>query len=1018
MATPPGGQNMVGASDSESFASMPGVLDKVFSKTEAGMKKTVDYSEKLVKNAREFRDLLLQATTGNKGVGGQQIGLGSFSSGTRRQQQAVGLGVIGLAAGATAYSMAPNTMSAVTQRIYADSLAGLSGMGATSLISQSNRLVGGGATSAYGPTAAAATLGYQGGYLANTLSSRRIMGQIGGMSALTGASNEQVAGAFAGINAMTFLRAGVRARDRQGNLVAPNQLVNQAYRFLYGNRAITKEQAMMVLNPGSKGYASLMQMAGGNPELLQQLQMGIIARASKGSALTKKDLSDPNRALDLMGVGKESPLRSQFRYNTSEARKLEATEAGLVGGYNVSLRTTASVNDAFSTMADVLGPVNDGLMTLKGILQTLPGAGNTGATLSGLGSMAMGAAGSALQLGLTARMLGVGGKAGFLGTGAMAAGGTAATVGAGTAAAGGAAAAGGVAAAASKRALLLRLLKSTKGKLTLGSIAAVLGTEALDSIFGNKVSPGVRKAGLTAANIGGMALTGATIGSFIPGLGTGIGAAIGTALGIGQAIFGGGIGGDSDCGHGHMGCSHGIGGGGEDSTDSASGKIFQPPVPRGTRISSDYGPRPEAAAKNPGISSNHRGIDYALPVGSPVLAAADGTVSETGTHRQYGYYVIIRHAVKSTLYGHLSKILVSKGQRVKRGQQIALSGGKRGAAGAGSSTGPHLHFEIRAHGGVGAQDRQDPKSFFGKAFSFIKNLGGKAVNALKSMGKQIFRTMSGNSDMGRDPKPSGIGSPISKEYSSPSIAQLLAMFNGGPVSYQRITSGINTKSKQYTDNFNLTHDEGYRGESGIAGGSRAGLMQVLYNAGFRGDALKTAFAVALAESGGVSTRHSDPSLVKDDSYGIFQINMLGSLGPARRKRYGLASNKELYNPNVNARVAFNMSHGGTNWKPWSAYTNGSFTKFLDDADRASKKAGIGGPSEMSSGGLANTETNGSAVAVQRGNSTFNASSKIEVKVDMNVNIARASVAEANKLADDVLKRLESKIKYGEGLGIY
>jgi hypothetical protein len=64
-------------------------------------------------------------------------------------------------------------------------------------------------------------------------------------------------------------------------------------------------------------------------------------------------------------------------------------------------------------------------------------------------------------------------------------------------------------------------------------------------------------------------------------------------------------------------------------------------------------------------------------------------------------------------------------------------------------------------------------------------------------------------------------------------------------------------------------------------------------------------------------------------------------------------------------------------------------------------------------------TEGSSVIVQRSSgANFNASSKIDVKVNMNVNIARASVAEANKLADDVLKRLESKIKYGEGLGIY
>lgn len=1026
---PPGAQNLIGATDD--FSEFPGILEKVLGKSDVGMKKLVDHSDKLVKNIKEARDHLLKMTTGGSGVGGQTIGLGGF---TRRQQQAIGLGTMAVAGAGIAYSMAPNTMAAVTQRMYADSLAGLSGMGAQGLIAQSNRLAGGGATSAYGPTAAAATLGYQGGYLANTLSSKRIMGQIGGMSAITGASNEQVAGAFAGINAMSFLRAGIRARDRQGNLVAPNQLVNQAYRFLYGNRTITKEQAMMVLNPGSKGYASLAQMAGGNPELLQQLQMGIIARASKGSNLTKKDLSDPNKALDLMGVGKESPIRSMFRYNTSEARKLQATEGGLVGGYNVALRGTSAVNDAFSTMADILGPVNDGLMTLKGILQTLPGAGNTGATLSGLGSMAVGAGANALQLALTARMLGVGGKAGFLGTGAMAAGGATAAggVAATTAATGAAAATAGGAAAISKRAALLKLLKSTKGKLTLGTIAAALGTSALDGLFGDKVNPTTRKIGLGAAEVGQMALTGATIGSFIPGLGTGIGALIGTGIGLGKVMLGG-VGGGDGCGHGHLGCSH-AGIGGDNSAAPESGKIFQSPVPPGTKVSSPFGPRPEAAKRNPGISSNHSGVDYAVPVGSRIVAAADGVVSETGTHRQYGYYVIIRHAAKSTLYGHLSKILVSKGQKVRRGEVIALSGGKKGAPGAGSSTGPHLHFEIRSHGGVGAQGRVNPQSLFGKAFSFIKNLGSKVLSGLKTMAGKALGAFGVKAF---EPSVETYDSPISQRYSSPSVSQLLKMLGGSPTDFKKITSGLDPKSRAWKDNFDLKDTEGRGGEKGIAGGSREGLVNILYNAGFRGEALKTAFAVAMAESGGVATRHSHPSLKKDDSYGLFQINMIGGLGPARRKQYGLTSNKELYNANTNSRIAYTISKGGKNWKPWGAYSSGAFTKYLDDADRATKGAGIGGGDDVNgvpgyTGPGAASENQGSfavvpsarrkkttsAPVILMNTNTDSGPSGTNINIKMDVKIARASVSEAKDLANQVMKEIENKLKYKQGLGLY
>lgn len=1003
MATPPGGQNMVSADDRETFSSMPGHFDKIFKKTEEGLRKSVEQTKKLVEYAEKYRDAMLEASSGGrgKGVGGQNIGLGTFSSGTRGQQIAMGVGMTAAVGGSLYMSMAPNTMAAVTQRMYADSIAGLSGTrgGAQGLIRQSNRLVGNGATSAMGPTAAAATLAYSGGYLAQTLSSQRIMGQLGGMSAITGASNEQVAGAFAGINAMNFLRAGIRARDAKGNLVRPDQLINQAYNFLYGGRTITKEQAMMVLNPGSKGYSTLSKLAGGNPELLQQLQMGVIARASKGSSLSKRDLSDSNRALDLMGVGKESPLRSIFRYNTSEARKLEATEGGLVGGYNTALRGTAAVNDGFSTMANLLGPVNQGLMTLKGILETLPGAGNTGSTLSKVGGLGIGALGSALQLGLTARMLGVGGAKGFLGTGALAK-------------AGSTAAATGGAAGIANAAKFARF-----GKLIPGLGAAASGFSGYSDAKNNRgffggLMSSMAAGGVTAGVVGGIATGGVFA---IPAA---IAGAVASGVGYTAGRVMGGIGGDSDCGHGNMGCSHGIGGDNESS--SPSGKIFQLPVPQGTPISSPYGPRPDAAKKNPGISSYHRGIDYSLPMGSPVLASADGVVSETGTHRQYGYYVIIRHAAKSSLYGHLSKILVKKGQRVRRGEQIALSGGKKGHPGAGSSTGPHLHFEIRAHGGVGAQDRQDPKGFFGKAFSFIKNLGSKAVGALKSMGRAVSGLGSAPSNKSNSFS-SDYSSPISQKFASPSLSQLLSMFGGGSVNYDKLTSGINKNSKKYRDHFDDKNTPVEGDTGGIAGGSRAGLLRILYNAGFRGDALHTAFAVALAESGGISNRHSDPRLKQDDSYGLFQINMIGALGPDRRKKFGLASNNDLYNPNINAKVAHIMSHGGKNWKPWSAYKNGRFLPFLDDAKRLSEKEGIGGgDGSMSSVGLASTETTGATMSggSRNGNATLTANSRVEVHVNMNVQIARASIGEANKLADDTLKRLESKLKYGEGLGLY
>lgn len=91
----------------------------------------------------------------------------------------------------------------------------------------------------------------------------------------------------------------------------------------------------------------------------------------------------------------------------------------------------------------------------------------------------------------------------------------------------------------------------------------------------------------------------------------------------------------------------------------------------------------------------HSGQDFAVPVGTPVHAAATGTVVKAGPYGggdgpAYGNAIVIKHANGTySQYAHLSKIKVNIGQKVSAGQQIALSGNT------GNSSGPHLHFEIR-----------------------------------------------------------------------------------------------------------------------------------------------------------------------------------------------------------------------------------------------------------------------------------------------------------------------------------
>ena len=110
----------------------------------------------------------------------------------------------------------------------------------------------------------------------------------------------------------------------------------------------------------------------------------------------------------------------------------------------------------------------------------------------------------------------------------------------------------------------------------------------------------------------------------------------------------------------------------------------------GGRKTSSFGRR---SAPKKGASTNHKGVDWAVPTGTPVKASCGGTVTKAGWGSGYGYVVYIDHEDgKQTRYGHLSRVLVSVGQKVRQGDRIALSGNT------GVSTGPHLHFEMRING--------------------------------------------------------------------------------------------------------------------------------------------------------------------------------------------------------------------------------------------------------------------------------------------------------------------------------
>ena len=107
-------------------------------------------------------------------------------------------------------------------------------------------------------------------------------------------------------------------------------------------------------------------------------------------------------------------------------------------------------------------------------------------------------------------------------------------------------------------------------------------------------------------------------------------------------------------------------------------------------ITSYYGPRVSHYSKRVKM---HEGLDVGAPIGTPVVAPADGIIKVAGKNPGFGYYVEIDHGYGvETLYAHNSKLHVRKGEVVKRGDLIARVGNT------GLSTGPHLHYEVRVNG--------------------------------------------------------------------------------------------------------------------------------------------------------------------------------------------------------------------------------------------------------------------------------------------------------------------------------
>jgi hypothetical protein len=116
-----------------------------------------------------------------------------------------------------------------------------------------------------------------------------------------------------------------------------------------------------------------------------------------------------------------------------------------------------------------------------------------------------------------------------------------------------------------------------------------------------------------------------------------------------------------------------------------------------------------------------------------------------------------------------------------------------------------------------------------------------------------------------------------------------------------------------------------------AAGAKGGkaLLGWLQQAGLSGEKLRMAWSISMAESGGNPRAFNGNARTGDKSYGLFQINMLGSLGPARMREFGLQREDQLFDPMTNIRAMLKVSSNGTNWRPWSVYKSGSYRRFYN-----------------------------------------------------------------------------------------
>ena len=143
--------------------------------------------------------------------------------------------------------------------------------------------------------------------------------------------------------------------------------------------------------------------------------------------------------------------------------------------------------------------------------------------------------------------------------------------------------------------------------------------------------------------------------------------------------------------------------------------------------------------------------------------------------------------------------------------------------------------------------------------------------------------------------------PISKEV----IEAQPVLLSQSPVEKQLKIKASSDRLEKYRNDVKLSHLE---------------CKGLLKEVGFKGKALEQAWAIVMRESTCRSHAYNGNEKTGDNSYGIFQINMIEEVGDSRREKFGMVSNAMLLDPVTNAQIAYYMSKGGTDWSAWKGMT--------------------------------------------------------------------------------------------------